>query len=61
MGHKPPSPISAAGKPILAHTLKIFEDPEIQEVTVVVHPEDLICARKGHRLTLRKCCAWCPG
>lgn len=31
-----------AGRPILAHTLKVFEDtPEVYEVTVVVHPEDL--------------------
>jgi|UniRef100_A0A7C3WJH4 2-C-methyl-D-erythritol 4-phosphate cytidylyltransferase len=30
------------GKPILAHTLAVFEaTPEVQEVTVVVHPEDL--------------------
>jgi 2-C-methyl-D-erythritol 4-phosphate cytidylyltransferase len=31
-----------AGKPILAHTLAVFEAiPEVQEVTVVVHPADL--------------------
>ena len=43
MGHHIPKPyLQLAGKPILAHTLKIFEAmPEIQEVTVVVHPEDL--------------------
>ena len=43
MGHHIPKPyLQLAGKPILAHTLKIFEAmPEIREVTVVVHPEDL--------------------
>ena len=43
MGHHIPKPyLPLAGKPILAHTLKIFEAmPEIREVTVVVHPEDL--------------------
>ena len=31
-----------AGKPILAHTLEIFEKtPEVHEVTVVVHPDEL--------------------
>ena len=31
-----------AGKPILAHTLAVFETtPEVHEVTVVVHPADL--------------------
>jgi 2-C-methyl-D-erythritol 4-phosphate cytidylyltransferase len=31
-----------AGKPILAHTLAVFEAAkEIQEVTIVVHPDDL--------------------
>ncbi len=43
MGHQIPKPyLQLAGKPILAHTLEIFEDvPEIREVTVVVHPEEL--------------------
>jgi 2-C-methyl-D-erythritol 4-phosphate cytidylyltransferase len=43
MGHQIPKPyLHLARKPILAHTLKVFEAvPEIQEVTVVVHPEDL--------------------
>jgi 2-C-methyl-D-erythritol 4-phosphate cytidylyltransferase len=43
MGHHLPKPyLQLARKPILAHTLKVFEAvPEIQEVTVVVHPEDL--------------------
>ena len=43
MGHQLPKPyLSLAGKPILAHTLKVFETiPEIREVTVVVHPDDL--------------------
>lgn len=31
-----------AGKPILAHTLGVFEKiPEVREVTLVVHPEEL--------------------
>jgi 2-C-methyl-D-erythritol 4-phosphate cytidylyltransferase len=31
-----------AGKPILAHTLEVFEKvPEVQEISLVVHPEDL--------------------
>jgi 2-C-methyl-D-erythritol 4-phosphate cytidylyltransferase len=43
MKHHIPKPyLPLARKPILAHTLKIFEAmPEIREVTVVVHPEDL--------------------
>jgi 2-C-methyl-D-erythritol 4-phosphate cytidylyltransferase len=43
MGHHIPKPyLSLAGKPILAHTLRIFETmPEIRQITVVVHPEDL--------------------
>ncbi|MGB8990440.1 MAG: 2-C-methyl-D-erythritol 4-phosphate cytidylyltransferase [Desulfobaccales bacterium] len=43
MGHQLPKPyLPLAGKPILAHTLKVFETiPEIREVTVVVHPDDL--------------------
>jgi 2-C-methyl-D-erythritol 4-phosphate cytidylyltransferase len=43
MGHHlPKTYLPLAGKPILAHTLKIFEGmPEIREVAVVVHPEDL--------------------
>jgi 2-C-methyl-D-erythritol 4-phosphate cytidylyltransferase len=43
MGQFTPKPyLPLAGKPILAHTLKIFEAmPEIREVTVVVHPQDL--------------------
>ena len=43
MGHHIPKPyLALAGKPILAHTLKIFETmPEIRQITVVVHPEDL--------------------
>ncbi|MEJ2673303.1 MAG: 2-C-methyl-D-erythritol 4-phosphate cytidylyltransferase, partial [Deltaproteobacteria bacterium] len=43
MGHHIPKPyLHLAGKPILAHTLKIFETmPEIRQITVVVHPEDL--------------------
>jgi 2-C-methyl-D-erythritol 4-phosphate cytidylyltransferase len=43
MKHHIPKPyLPLARKPILAHTLKIFEAmPEIREVTMVVHPEDL--------------------
>ncbi len=43
MGREVPKPyIHLAGKPILAHTLEVFEKaPEIREVTVVAHPEDL--------------------
>lgn len=43
MGGQTPKPyLMLAGKPILAHTLEIFEKiPEVQEVTVVAHPEDL--------------------
>ena len=43
MGHQLPKPyLPLGGKPILAHTLKVFEAiPEIREVTVVVHPDDL--------------------
>ncbi|HZE21955.1 MAG TPA: 2-C-methyl-D-erythritol 4-phosphate cytidylyltransferase [Desulfobaccales bacterium] len=43
MGHQLPKPyLQLARKPILAHTLKVFEAvPEIQEVTLVVHPQDL--------------------
>jgi 2-C-methyl-D-erythritol 4-phosphate cytidylyltransferase len=43
MGRELPKPyLPLAGKPILAHTLEVFEKArDIQEVTVVVHPEDL--------------------
>lgn len=43
MQHNTPKPyLMLAGKPILAHTLAAFEaSPEVQEVTVVVHPDDL--------------------
>jgi 2-C-methyl-D-erythritol 4-phosphate cytidylyltransferase len=38
----PKTYLQLAGKPILIHTLEIFEKvPEVQEVLVVVHPEDL--------------------
>jgi len=34
--------LQLAGKPILAHTLEVFEGvKEVQEVTVVAHPDDL--------------------
>jgi 2-C-methyl-D-erythritol 4-phosphate cytidylyltransferase len=38
----PKTYLSLAGKPILIHTLEVFEKvPEVHEVLVVVHPEDL--------------------
>ena len=52
MGHHIPKPyLHLAGKPILVHTLGVFETmPEIREVTVVVHPEDLdLLPGNGHR------------
>lgn len=43
MGNKVPKPyLLLAGKPILAHTLGVFEQvQEIREVTLVVHPDEL--------------------
>jgi 2-C-methyl-D-erythritol 4-phosphate cytidylyltransferase len=43
MKNDTPKPyLTLAGKPILAHTLAIFEaTPEVHEVTVVAHPADL--------------------
>jgi 2-C-methyl-D-erythritol 4-phosphate cytidylyltransferase len=43
MGQNTPKPyMELAGKPILAHTLEVFEKaPEVREVTLVVHPEEL--------------------
>ena len=43
MGHKVPKPyLLLGGKPILAHTLGVFEQiREIREVTLVVHPDEL--------------------
>ena len=38
----PKTYLHLAGKPVLIHTLEVFEKvPEVQEVLVVVHPEDL--------------------
>jgi 2-C-methyl-D-erythritol 4-phosphate cytidylyltransferase len=38
----PKTYLQLAGKPILIHTLEVFEKvPEVKEVLVVVHPEDL--------------------
>lgn len=44
----PKTYLPLGGKPILIHTLEVFEKlPEIQEVLVVVHPEDLeFCQRQ---------------
>jgi 2-C-methyl-D-erythritol 4-phosphate cytidylyltransferase len=43
MGNSTPKPyLSLGGKPILAHTLGVFEKcKEVREVTLVVHPEEL--------------------
>ncbi len=43
MGNKVPKPyLLLGGKPILAHTLKVFERvKEVREVTLVVHPDEL--------------------
>jgi 2-C-methyl-D-erythritol 4-phosphate cytidylyltransferase len=43
MGAETPKPyLLLGGKPILVHTLKVFETaPEVGEVTVVAHPDDL--------------------
>jgi 2-C-methyl-D-erythritol 4-phosphate cytidylyltransferase len=43
MGNSTPKPyLLLAGKPILAHTLGVFEKiNEIQEVNLVVHPQEL--------------------
>ncbi|MCL6620735.1 MAG: 2-C-methyl-D-erythritol 4-phosphate cytidylyltransferase [Syntrophobacterales bacterium] len=43
MGTATPKPyLTLAGKPILAHTLAVFEAlPEVQEITLVVHPREL--------------------
>ena len=48
MKHDVPKPyLMLAGKPILAHTLAVFEAaPEVHEVTVVVHPADLECCQE---------------
>ncbi len=58
--HTPKPYLELGGKPILAHTLAIFEAlPEIQEVTVVTHPANLdYCRQKvvethGFRKVLR--------
>jgi len=61
MGHDLPKPyLPLAGKPILAHTLGIFEKiKEIREVTLVVHPEELgycqekVISRYGFKKVLR--------
>ena len=38
----PKTYLPLAGKPILIHTLEVFEKvPEVHAVLVVVHPEDL--------------------
>jgi len=43
----PKTYLSLAGRPILAHTLEVFEAvPEVHEVTVVVHPGDLEFCRE---------------
>jgi 2-C-methyl-D-erythritol 4-phosphate cytidylyltransferase len=59
-GPVPKAYLPLAGKPILAHTLEVFEAvPEVQEVTVVANPNDLeYCQSKaitpyGFRKVLR--------
>jgi 2-C-methyl-D-erythritol 4-phosphate cytidylyltransferase len=44
----PKTYLHLAGKPILIHTLEVFEKvPEVHEVLVVVHPDDLeFCQRE---------------
>ncbi len=44
----PKTYLRLGGKPILSHTLEVFEKvPEVHEVLVVVHPEDLeLCQRE---------------
>ena len=48
MQSQTPKPyLMLAGKPILAHTLEVFEGiKEVQEVTVVAHPDDLDYCRE---------------
>ena len=48
MQSQTPKPyLMLAGKPILAHTLEVFEGVrEVQEVTVVAHPDDLDYCRE---------------
>jgi 2-C-methyl-D-erythritol 4-phosphate cytidylyltransferase len=65
MGRQTPKPyLSLAGKPILAHTLEIFEKTrEVDEVTLVVHPQELdYCQDKVlSRFTFKKVLRLVPG
>jgi 2-C-methyl-D-erythritol 4-phosphate cytidylyltransferase len=65
MGRQTPKPyLTLAGKPILAHTLDIFEKTrEVDEVTLVVHPRELdYCQDKVlSRFTFKKVLRLVPG
>ena len=65
MGRQTPKPyLALAGKPILAHTLEIFEKTrEVDEVTLVVHPRELdYCQDKVlSRFTFKKVLRLVPG
>jgi 2-C-methyl-D-erythritol 4-phosphate cytidylyltransferase len=65
MGRQIPKPyLPLAGKPILAHTLEIFEKTkEVDEVTLVVHPRELdYCQDKVlSRFTFKKVLRLVPG
>ena len=65
MGRQIPKPyLLLAGKPILAHTLEIFEKArEVDEVTLVVHPQELdYCQDKVlSRFTFKKVLRLVPG
>ena len=65
MGRQTPKPyLPLAGKPILAHTLEIFEKTrEVDEVTLVVHPRELdYCQDKVlSRFTFKKVLRLVPG
>lgn len=65
MGRQTPKPyLLLAGKPILAHTLEIFEKTrEVDEVTLVVHPNELdYCQDKVLSLfTFKKVLRLVPG
>ena len=65
MGRQTPKPyLLLAGKPILAHTLEVFEKTkEVDEVTLVVHPHELdYCQDKVlSRYTFKKVLRLVPG
>jgi len=65
MGRQTPKPyLVLAGKPILAHTLEIFEKvKEVDEVTLVVHPDELDYCQEQvlSRYTFKKVLRLVPG